>query len=101
MQKVTDLVKSGRIPYRALLVLAGSGALYATYKILTKGEQTDAGNTNGQLQFSLDNYLAKTGGDKVAPEKPKSRAKFEQKRPDGDKQGVPVLVLYGTEFGYR
>jgi sulfite reductase (NADPH) flavoprotein alpha-component len=100
MQKVTDLVKSGRIPYRALLVLAGSGALYATYKILTKGEQPEANNPTGQLQFSLDNYLAKTGGDKVAPEKPKSRAKFEQTRPDGNKQGVPVLVLYGTEFGY-
>lgn len=52
------------------------------------------------MVYSIENLLETSPSRSGSENKLQQKPKFEQTRPPQDKEGIPVLVLYGTEYGY-
>jgi sulfite reductase (NADPH) flavoprotein alpha-component len=83
------------------LLLCGVGtALYLTYKIVLSNNNHKKQSHNNPTIYSLESLLANAKSSSGSQNKPLAKPKFEQKRPPQDHEGIPILILYGTEYGY-
>jgi sulfite reductase alpha subunit-like flavoprotein len=89
-----------KVSLKSLLVFCGvGGALYLTYKFLSSNNHKNS-NRNDPVVYSIETLLETPSSRSRSENKIQQKPKFEQTRPPQDKEGIPILVLYGTEYGY-